>query len=271
MTLEREGSRFTEYTDQGFSVEFREASHRYWIHELRDGKPVRTPAIAVTSALKVLEKPALMGWAEACGAEGAARLAQMGELDGVPPGEAIDRVRAYGFGMDAKRDAGAERGTLVHSVLEAYHRTGVPPNITDYPVEVRGYVQGLCGWLLDWAPEPVAIETAVASRLHGFAGTVDLFATTRSSTLELWDLKTNPQGRIYTEAHLQTAAYELAGIECGFDPDTVMLLAVAADGTYEVTHCQATGDDFLAVLETSRVISKLRKARAEPGEANEHA
>jgi hypothetical protein len=65
---------------------------------------------------------------------------------------------------------------------------------------------------------------------------------------------------VYTEAHLQTAAYELAGIECGFEPDRVMLLAVGEDGEYQVTHCHASADDFLAVLEASRVMRKLRKA-----------
>jgi hypothetical protein len=121
----------------------------------------------------------------------------------------------------------------------------------------------LCGWLLDYAPRPVAIEQPVASRLHNFAGRVDLFAETAPradhAELELWDLKTNPSGRIYDIAHIQTAAYELAGIECGFDPDRVMLLAVAENGEYQVSHCHASGDDFLAVLEASRVMRKLRK------------
>jgi hypothetical protein len=253
-------SQFWEFTDLGFSIEFRAKSHRWWVHELINGKSARTPSLSVTSALRVLDKPALMRWAEASGAEGGIKLERMGELEGVRPENAIYKVRELGMGMDAKRDAGAARGTLVHSVLETYGREARPPNVTDYDPEVRGYVQGLCAWLLDYSPEPVAIEQPVCSRLHGFAGRVDLFCTTRASTLELWDLKTSPTATIYSEAHLQAAAYELAGIECGFDPDTVMLLAVGADGTYTVTGCAASGDDFLAVLECSRVMRKLRQA-----------
>ena len=261
MTLPKEGSEFTEYVDQGLTVEYRDASHKYWLHELVGGVPKRTPAISVTSALKVLDKPALMSWAEACGAEGAARLAELGELD-VVAADAIYKVREFGLGMDAKRDAGAERGTLVHRVLEIYNREAKPPNVTDFELGVRGYVQGLCSWLLDFAPEPVATEVLVGSRLHNFAGRVDLYCSTKSSELELWDLKTSPRGIVYPEAHLQAAAYEGAGMECGFDPDRVFLLAVGEDGTYTVTHCHAELDDFLTVLEASRVMSRLRRATA---------
>jgi hypothetical protein len=260
MTLEKEGSQFWEFPDLGFTIEFREASHRWWLHELVEGKSKRWPVVSVTGVLKVLDKPQLLPWAEACGGEGMLKLERMGELEGLSGWQAVKRMRELGFGMDAKRDAAAARGTLVHRVLEVYGRTGEPPEITSFEPEIRGYVQGLCGWLLDYAPRPVAIEQPVASRLHGFAGRVDLFAETGSTGLELWDLKTNPGGRVYTEAHLQTAAYELAGIECGMDPDRVMLLAVAEDGEYQVSHCHASGDDFLAVLEVSRVMRKLRKA-----------
>ena len=260
--MDKGESDFWEFVDLGFSIEFRAKSHRWWINELIDGKTVRTPLLSVTTALRVLDKPALMRWAEGCGAEGAVKLERMGELEGVRAEDAIERVRMFDMGMEAKRNAGANRGTLVHSVLETYGREGRPPNITDFDPDVRGYVSGLCSWLLDYSPEPVAIEQPVASRLHGFAGRVDLLASTKASALELWDLKTSPTATVYPEAHLQAAAYELGGVECGFDPDAVMLLAVGADGQYTVTSCAANGDDFLAVLEVSRVMRKLRRALA---------
>ena len=262
MTLLKEGSEFTEYVDQGFSIEYRDISHRYWLHELVGGVPKRTPAISVTSALRCLDKPALMAWAEACGATGAAKLERLGELQGVLPENVIFKVRELGMGMEAARDEAAARGTLVHRVLEIYGREAKPPNVTDFEPAIRGYVQGLCSWLLDFAPEPVATEVLVGSRLHNFAGRVDLYCSTKSSELELWDLKTSPRGIVYPEAHLQAAAYEGAGMECGFDPDRVFLLAVGEDGTYTVTHCHAELDDFLTVLEASRVMSRLRRATA---------
>ena len=120
---EREGSEITEYPD--FSVEFREASHAYWIHSADER--LRVPS--VTGVLKVLDRPALLHWAERAGAEGAARLAQMGELRDVDPTEAIHLVRLHKLGMDAKRDAGADRGTIVHRVLEVYGREGTVPDL----------------------------------------------------------------------------------------------------------------------------------------------
>jgi len=262
VTVEKKDSEFFRFDEQGFVLEYRDASHRYWLHELVEGKSSRTPMQSVTGVLRVLDKPALLAWAEACGAEGALRLERMGELEGISFEKAIWKVRDLGMGMEAKRDAAADRGTLVHRVLEHYGRTGEPPEISEFEFPVRGYVQGLCSWLLEWMPEPVAIEQPICSRLHNYAGRVDLFARSPArgrDDLYLWDLKTNPSGTIYTESHLQTAAYELAGIECGLEPDMVMLLAVAENGEFQVSPCHASGDDFLAVLEVSRIMRRLAK------------
>ena len=111
------------------TVEYRDASHRYWVHYENQ----RTAAVSVTSALKVLDKPALLSWAEAAGAEGAVRLERAGELRDVDPSEAIRIVRINGMGMDAKRDAGADRGTAVHRVLEFWARENEVPDLADFP------------------------------------------------------------------------------------------------------------------------------------------
>jgi len=248
----------------GFVVEYLPNSHRYAIVE----NDVRTAVPSVTGVLKVLDKPALLMWAERAGAEGAAMLARQGELDGVPIEETIQRVRLFNLGMDAKRQEGADRGTLVHRVLEVWSTEGTVPSLGDFEPELRGYVQGLCGWLLKVEPQPIAVETVVASRLHGFAGRFDLLATIDDQTV-LVDLKTSPGARTYLEAHLQTAAYELALVECGFGfPDDSVLVAVGEDGTFNETGCDATGDDFLAVFEAYAVMGRLRKLSAAREKAN---
>jgi hypothetical protein len=249
--VERDGSEFTEY--DGFAVEYRDASHRYWI--TKDSE--RKPAVSVTGALKILDKPALLQWAERAGAEGAAELARMGELDGCPPGEVIDRVRLFKLGMDAKRDAGAERGTIVHRVLEAYGRDGTVPNVGDFEPQIRGYVQGLCKWLLKANPEPVAIEQVVGSPTHWYAGRADLVANIGGLTY-LCDLKTNPSGRVYDEAHVQAAAYQLALEECGIPTLGAVLVAVGEDGTFEEVPCCADPLDFLSVLDTHRRMGRIK-------------
>jgi hypothetical protein len=254
---EREGSEIVTY--HGFAVEFREASHRYWTI-LGDE---RTPAVSVTSALRVLDKPALVSWAERCGVEGALRLERAGILTGVSLDDALGVVRAHGEGAEAKRDAGADRGTAIHEALRSYCADGKVPTLGDFDPAVRGYVQGLCKWLLAAQPEPILTEQIVASPTHEYAGRIDLLATI-DGRRQLVDLKTNPAGRVYAEAHLQTAGYVLALYECGLDPvDGAMIVAAGQDGTFQQSVCCSEPSHFLAVLACHRAVAEVRaQARA---------
>lgn len=248
---ERDGSVFTVY--DGFTVEYRDASHRYWI--IKDGE--RSPAISVTSALKVLAKDALVAWAEGVGAEGAARLAQLGQLDGVEPERAIDLVRAHGLGSDAKRDAGGTRGTKTHGVLETWMRDRSLPPIRSFPPDQRGFYQGLAGFLLRYRPAPQYIERVVASPTHGYAGRLDMRAYINERDV-LVDLKTSRRGIVYPEAHLQAAGYAEADVECGApEPDGIVIVAVGADASYEVVEGLATARDFRAILAASNTMRAL--------------
>lgn len=252
---ERDGSEFQEYPTM--TVEYRDASHRYWIHH----GETRVAAVSVTSALKVLDKPALLQWAEAAGAEGAAKLAADGLLKDVAPAQAIDIVRINRLGMDAKRDAGADRGTAVHTVLELWAREQTVPNLSDFPGEVRGYVQGLCGWLLAANPKASSVERFVGSIEHNYAGRLDMRAELDGRDC-IVDLKTNPKGRVYDEAHLQARAYSIADVECGQPaPKGIVIVAVGEHGGFEMVECEAEAGDWLNVLGTYRSLTRLRGAR----------
>jgi hypothetical protein len=224
----QDGSELEVYPE--FAVEYRDASHRYWIHS----EGARVPAVSVTSVLKVLNKPQLLKWAESRGAEGAARLAAMGELENV--------------------------GTATHSVLEHWGRYEEIPNLADYQPEVRGFVQGLCGWLLKRAPKPTSTERIVGSAKHTYAGRLDMRAVIDGKDT-LVDLK---RKRVYTEAHLQTRGYALADVECGNPPpDDILIVAVAGDGSFQEARCEASEADWLSVLATQRAMLRLDKlARA---------
>ncbi len=249
---ERDGSAFQAY--ENVTIEYRDSSHRYWL--MHDDK--REPATSVTTVLKILDKPALLPWAESCGAEGAAILAAQGELKDVHPSQAIDVVRMNGLGMAAKRDAGADRGTAVHQVLELWGREQRVPDLADFPAEVRGYVQGLCGWLLEARPKPLSVERFVGSVEHCYAGRLDMRATLDGRDV-LVDLKTSPTGRTYAEAHLQVQAYRLADMECGSaEPDGMVIVGVGADGSWSQTECEASAGDWLAVLRCHRAMARVR-------------
>ena len=252
---QREGSEFQAY--ESVTVEYRDASHRYWLHH----KGERVPVVSVTSALKVLDKPALLSWAERCGAEGAVLLERRGDLKDVPPNEAINIVRLHGLGMDAKRDAGADRGTAVHRVLEFWGRESEPPDLSDFPAEVRGYVQGLCAWLVTARPKTSSVERFVGSVEHRYAGRMDMRATLDGRDC-IVDLKTNPKGRVYEEAHFQARAYAMAEVECGNpQPEGIVIVAVGEEGGFEMVECEAEAGDWLAVLSAHRAMVRVRGAR----------
>jgi PD-(D/E)XK nuclease superfamily len=252
---ERDGSEFATYGD--LTIEYRDASHRYWIHQGGD----RATAISVTTALKVLDKPALVSWAERMGAEAAIRLERAGELAGIEPQDVLGAIRARGEGAEAKRDAGADRGTAIHEALRLYCSEGTVPKVGDFPGEVRGYVQGLCRWLIETQPEPLGVEQIVGSPTHGYAGRFDLLANI-DGRRSLVDLKTS--ARVYAEHHLQTAAYMLALEECGEEPaERGVIVAVGVDGTFHAPDCCADPSHYLAVLGAYRALIAVRSgARA---------
>jgi hypothetical protein len=259
--LEREGSEFTRYAE--YAVEYRDASHRYWLIRGQE----RIPAISVTSALKIIDKPALVPWAEKLGCEGALRLERAGSLvypDGgqVSVEDAIRMVREAKQGADAIKEAGADRGTAIHEALRIYCELGTVPKIGDFDEAVRGYVQGLCRWLLATEPTPILVEQVVGSALHGYAGRFDLLADIDGRKV-LVDLKTS--ARPYPEQHLQIAAYMHALQECEGDAqenwaDDGLILLVGVDGTFAAHPCQADAKHFLTVLAAHRAVSAVRSA-----------
>ena len=249
----REGSEFTDY--DGFTVEYRDASHRYWI--IKDGERISVPS--VTGVEKVLAKDALIPWAEKMGVEGALRLERAGQLNGIAIKDAVYAMRTYGEGASAKRDAGADRGTAIHDALRFYCEAGAVPNVGDFDESVRGYVQALCKWLLKTAPEPVLVENVVGSWTHGFAGRFDLLATI-DGDLVLVDLKTSSgSARVFKEAHLQVAGYELALEECELQkPARTLIVALGEDGSVRAVPARGSASDFLAVLACDRALKALQ-------------
>jgi hypothetical protein len=257
--IPREGSEYTEHPS-GLVVEYRDASHRYWLHH--DGQRIDVPS--VTGVLKVLDKPALIPWAESRGIAGAVKAMQLGEIhpdDEASVANAVGIVRTLKLGADAARDQGADRGTSLHDALELYVKTGTVPNVGAFPIEHRGYVQALCRWLLTARPEPTAVEVCVGSIEHGFAGRLDLRANIDGRDLVV-DLKSSATARVYDEAHLQCAAYIGGSIECGYDePDGGIVVSIGSDGEFVVSECEAEYDDFLAILEVQQRVKALKKRR----------
>jgi hypothetical protein len=221
---------------------------------------------SVTGILGCLAKPALLGWYEAGGAAGVARLFERGELWIGPGGklsrpaeEAIDLVRLHKLGADAARDESAARGLDVHTVLEDWAKTGEAPDPGVFPPEQRGYVRGLIRALLALDPEPLVVERITCHPELMYAGRLDLRARINGRDV-LVDLKTNKGGRSYLEGHIQAAAYVMAEVALGEpEPDGTLIVAVGEDGSFEAMEGVARPEHFEAVLRCHRALGEVRR------------
>lgn len=194
--------------------------------------PHEFEVISVTSAIGGgIPKPYLIGWAAKVTAEAAiedhdiigAMLAKGKER------EAIAHVKGARFHDSGKK---ADRGTIVHSALEAYLK-GRPmgqETVESLLKEARvpldlwkstaAMIVGLMEFLYDEEPEIYWSESTVYSRAHGYAGTADLIARMRvggSLLPVVLDVKTSKS--IYDETALQLCAYARADF-VGLDDGT---------------------------------------------------
>jgi hypothetical protein len=102
--------------------------------------------------------------------------------------------------------------------------------------------------------KPIAIEQVVYSPKYGYAGTLDLLAEVNGE-LAVLDWKTGKA--VYSEAHLQNAAYRQAVREMGHgDPVKgyiVRLPKVETDPEFEVVEAEPEGSSFEVFLNTQKL------------------
>lgn len=234
----------------------------YTINGSRD-TPTGDRIVSVTQVLGVLDKPALVPWAERETARGAWLLARR---KGYRVPDTADQflrdVRSAGLDATSRKDDAAERGKAVHAALEGWIESKAIPTVTAFPAHWRGYFRSLAGFLMTFEGEFVESELAVGSLTHGFAGTRDTVAVAITSKgRTMLDLKTSK--RCYPGSHFpQLAAYELAGVECGELPtDRQGIVVLPGDGTFDrerdIHFSTASGEDFLTVLRTYRSQHRL--------------
>jgi hypothetical protein len=207
----------------------------HWTPE--GGKRTRLPSVT-TILDDILPKDGLPRWAEAHGIRGAITAVRQGLVsDAVVADDVVDIVRKARLGADAAKDDAADRGLNVHDFLETYMRTGTPPALRGAPVAHRGFITGLTNFLLDYDPEPVAVEQLVVDPAGGYAGRLDLRARIPRicAGLTTTDLKTQVNAAIYPGAHFQVGMYERAARACGDEPaDRLLVVVVSEDGQYRV-------------------------------------
>lgn len=218
---------------------------------------------AVSDFCRVLDKPALTkpgGWIERNAAIGAVQAERMGELHGVPEEEWCWRARMLGLGPTAKKEEGADRGKILHSVFEALANGEPVPDPNDVPALARPWLQGAIGaWLTLSVTEIVAAETMVCHPELGYGGRPDLVAVA-DGKVTLLDYKSG-KGFAYPEAHYQTRLYDMAlAVSAGIVVDRIVIVAVGDDGSFDLPECDATEADARALIHVYRSRKRIEAA-----------
>jgi hypothetical protein len=199
-----------------------------------DGRKI----MGVTTAIDVLDKPALRDWYARSAAERAVN--EWDRIAELPISERLEYIR---WGARDKVQAASLRGTEIHGLGEKI----VHGEDVDVPPEHVGPVTAYAKFLDTWGIEPIASETPLAHTEHGYGGTADLWCKigARDNALALVDVKTGKG--VYDETALQLAAYRFSNLmqpEAGVEietpavdlvyvahvlPDDVRMVPVVAD------------------------------------------
>lgn len=194
------------------------------VYKLADG----TTVPGVTTFLHVLNKPALVKWANNLG------------LQGINSNKYVDNL--------------ADAGTLGHHMIMSY-LLGIPSDLTDYSDEQIALAKNSFKSFLTWYGshdiKPILIETPLVSEDYRFGGTPDLIATV-DGIPTLIDFKTSKA--LYPEHEVQVSAYCTLAWANGYLPQKATILRIGRDASegfeirevadltsnFEVfTHCQA--------------------------------
>lgn len=170
----------------------------------------------VTTVLGVLNKPALIKWANDLGLQG------------------IDSTKY--------RDAAASIGTLVHAMVEA-NLKGLELDVTDFtPNEIQQAEVGFKKFI-DWKTnrnfEIIASEQSLVSEINKYGGTIDCVAKV-DGKVTLVDFKTGKG--VYNEMFAQVSAYNELLKERGIHTEEIMILRIGRndDEGFEVRTLQTS-------------------------------
>jgi len=231
----------------------------------------------VTSAKDNYPKAWLTGWAVKMTAERAVdQYELLGKMIEADQRDALKWLKGARY---SSSEAKADRGTIVHSALEAYldgrplDKEAVQEALDEKRVPrslqrgAFGMIEGLLQFLDDYEPEVYWSESTVYSREHGYAGTPDIVARVNvggSRAPTILDVKTSKS--IYDDTALQLVGYaraDFVGLDDGTEApllptdesiDWGMVVRPMASGRYETATFALTDelhDVFLNCLALS--------------------
>jgi hypothetical protein len=282
-------------TPSGIEIRFNPEPHTYQVRHpgvLNEKFPdegwLDVPSVTTVLNCDPGKADPLVAWAQRVGVKGAITVAQATDLVTLLKVTGLDQAGEIVLSLMKKlkvdtskiKKAGGDRGTAVHDAFEFWAKSGHKPNVKDFRPEERGYVVALLKFLTDADPEPLDCEILVASVEEGFAGKYDIrFRVNEPRRIVkhhtpvrgeqyaelppgvyLGDLKTSKD--VYRSHWRQLAAYELASVECGYEPTVAQgVLHVNHEGRYKFVRSLATYEDFRAVLDVHNSEQRLKAAK----------
>lgn len=157
----------------------------------------------VTTILGVLNKPALVPWANKLG------------LQGIEVGKYVDNL--------------ADAGTLAHNIVEC-HLKNEKPDYSDYSKNQIDLAENAAlkyfAWEKENKVEMILSEAMLVSEVFMFGGTIDCYANLNGKKT-LIDFKTCKA--LYGEHFTQTAAYKVLLEEAGYQVEDIRILRIGRD------------------------------------------
>jgi len=202
-------------------------------YTLADG----TVVPGVTTVIQVLNKPALVTWANKLG------------LAGIDSTKFVDEKAAV--------------GDLAHRMI-ADHLRGAETDTSEYSKQQIDQAENAVLSFLEWAKHkeisPLIVEEPMVSEEYRFGGTLDCLASINGE-LTLLDIKTS--AAIFPEMLVQVAAYRQLVIERGHTPHKLIILRVGrtADEGFEerlVNHVDKRWEMFLHCLAIYNLQKELK-------------
>jgi len=197
--------------------------------------------VGVTTALGILNKPALVPWAYNRGKAG---------------------LELYG-----SRDKAANIGTIVHERIMAYYK-GYEIDDSNIAPDVWKLTDNCMQSFYQWAEprnvKPELIEVPMVSEKYQYGGTFDLLGV-MDGELTLLDFKTG--SGLYEEHFVQVAGYMQLIREAGYNPIKVMILNIpkTSDDSFTVQSISADQesmklrfDKFIRLVEIWHIDKKLK-------------
>lgn len=216
----------------------------------------------VTGVLSVISKPALVPWAKRVTLD---KVRAQIEWMRSPTGQVVLDDDSLKIMLDAAskipdklKDDAAALGTEAHAYIDRFVKG---EKVGPLPDEILDPVHGFADWWKRSGLEFVAGDTKVASRLHGYGGSLDALARRPDGGLALLDWKTSKA--LYDEYALQVAAYvkafeEMYGIKIE-EAWCVRFRKKGVEGPpFEALRVRDIDESFKAFLDAKRLQSSLK-------------